>query len=820
MKRHSFWISILCSVVAMTTGQLSIHTAQAQANRYAKGFLSGAGLGGSPHVVTFRSPGSATVNSFFAFEQQFRGGATVAAGDVNKDGVEDLIAGAGPGGGPRVQVFDGRALARGEQVALLNFFAYDQAFTGGVFVASGDVNGDGFDDVITGAGQGGGPNVRVFSGNGGGQIASFFAYAEAFRGGVTVGAGDVNGDGRDDVITGAGPGGGPNVKVFNGANLSSEMYSFWGVISSFTGGIFVAGGDINEDGKDDIIVGAGSGGAPTVNVFDGTNPGNVLRTFNAFAPGYIGGVRVGATRRKFGGYPVQVQTGTEGAGALMKVYELKDSIREIASVQAYPGFNGAVNVSGFSFDTLLEVTATPTLTPTATLTHTATVTRTPTVTPTNAPGTPTNTPTVTPTFTAVPPTTVPTLPPTTVPTLTPTTVPTLTPTPTSAATLTPTPAQSTQCSDGIDNNGNGLIDLADPGCNNSAQTPNENGAQTTSGVVITLAGIYDNKDGTYTAYINYNNTTGGQVTLPAGVNGATQNYFAPAPADRGQGSVFKVGLNAGAIRVTWDGKPLVYAVATTGAVPSILNFSSSSTPVLGLIEPLAECLVVSSGTNFTAVMGYNNPNDIEIALPIGPRNFFTPGNQDRGQPTQFFKGLNKGALLVDGSALLEWKLPGKSAKVDSTTKSCGCPATAGAEIRAELNATALALNKLAQQSVSLLKSLGTEAGNKSAADAQKRASDNLAAIQALTIKIPNVIVSCPETPTGCVRVDNQPSIEGLQGQINVSVHIVKRATARANFLKTGETVRNDPIVVKAKKLQDAGNLILKQYPRFSTSCSK
>src|SRR5205814_1813081 len=99
-----------------------------------------------------------------------------------------------------------------------DFFAYDPNFHGGVQVATGDVNGDGVDDVITGAGPGGGPHVKVFDGATGAVLRSFFAYDDAFRGGVFVAAGDVNKDGFADVVTGAGAGGGPHVRVFSGAD--------------------------------------------------------------------------------------------------------------------------------------------------------------------------------------------------------------------------------------------------------------------------------------------------------------------------------------------------------------------------------------------------------------------------------------------------------------------------------------------------------------------------------------------------------------------------------------------------------------------------
>ncbi len=102
--------------------------------------------------------------NFFAFEASQRGGVNVAVGDFNGDGVPDIVAGAGVGGAPRVRIIDGKTGLAGPSID--DFFAYDSNFRGGVFVDAGRYDADAADDLVTAPGAGGGPHVRVFLGTG------------------------------------------------------------------------------------------------------------------------------------------------------------------------------------------------------------------------------------------------------------------------------------------------------------------------------------------------------------------------------------------------------------------------------------------------------------------------------------------------------------------------------------------------------------------------------------------------------------------------------------------------------------------------------
>ena len=111
----------------------------------------------------------------------FFGGVRIASADVTGDSVADIVTAAGPGGAPHVRVMNG---ATGKDS--LNFLAYDASFSGGAFVAAGDVTGDGLADIVTGAGEGGSPQVKVFDGRSGQMLSSFLAFPAAFTGGVAA----------------------------------------------------------------------------------------------------------------------------------------------------------------------------------------------------------------------------------------------------------------------------------------------------------------------------------------------------------------------------------------------------------------------------------------------------------------------------------------------------------------------------------------------------------------------------------------------------------------------------------------------------------
>ncbi|MAF64514.1 MAG: hypothetical protein CMJ84_02480 [Planctomycetes bacterium] len=202
------------------------------------------------------------------------------AGDVDGDGFSDLVIGAY--GNDDFATEAGTAYVfSGIDGTLLHALSGGEAFeNGGISVAgAGDVDGDGLDDVLVGAWGSdlAGPNAgaaRVFSGADGSLLRLLLGEAELDLFGTAVcGLGDIDGDGRADLAVGAkwndvnGSGAG-SVEVFSGAD-GAPLFTLRGAASGDGFGSSVAcAGDVDGDGVNDLIV-----GAPGADV-SGTNAGS------------------------------------------------------------------------------------------------------------------------------------------------------------------------------------------------------------------------------------------------------------------------------------------------------------------------------------------------------------------------------------------------------------------------------------------------------------------------------------------------------------------------------------------------------------------
>lgn len=311
---------------------------------------AGAGEGMAPVV---RAYDAETGNPNFeraVFEPTFTGGVRVAVGDFTQDGFPDVVVASGPGGA-RVRVLDGKT---GDQIAgpLGSFFAYNPAFTGGVHVAAADVDGDTVPDVITAAGPGGGPHVKVFSGATGAVVGDFFALDPSFRGGITVAAADLTGDGRAEIAVGAGVGGGPRVKVYDPTTwgtITGPLGSFFAFDPGFRGGVYVGAdalaGDYDADGTPDLAVGSGPGMAGRLKVYSGAT-GAVLADFQPFGSGMTGGVRASLAYADDDGFADVVAGTGPGGPATVRVFSGATGNQLPAPVGEYTPFGTGTTSTG------------------------------------------------------------------------------------------------------------------------------------------------------------------------------------------------------------------------------------------------------------------------------------------------------------------------------------------------------------------------------------------------------------------------------------------------------------------------------------------
>lgn len=266
-------------------------------------------VGLPPEILLLDSQGNLE-SSFLAYSKNFKGGVNVAVGDVTGDGQEEIVTAPLAGGGPHVRIFD----SLGNIVS--EFFAYEAKFNGGVNIAVGDVTGDSQEEIVTTPFSGANQKIKVFD-NKGTLLSAFLAYDTKFSGGINLAIGDVNNDGFGEIVTAPRNNYTPEIRVFN---ISGRPISrFLAYDDTWTGGVNVTVGDVNNDKWPEIVTVPSKGRAPAVKVFN--LKGRLKSEFMPYSKYLTTGIKILASDISGDNLPEILTLPNQGSTALMRIFD-------------------------------------------------------------------------------------------------------------------------------------------------------------------------------------------------------------------------------------------------------------------------------------------------------------------------------------------------------------------------------------------------------------------------------------------------------------------------------------------------------------------
>ena len=309
------------------------------------------GEGFGPHLRVFDQVGEAKA-SLMTYNEGFRGGLNVAAADFDGDGKKELIVAPLGQGGPQVRVF---RYSNANFRLVDQFMAYDEAYRGGVNLAVGDLTGDDQPELITAPYSQGSANVRAYqySNDSFSLLDWEMAYDENFRGGVNITTGDMNGDGRAEIITAPRAGGGPNIRIYNLDTNNQLTLREWFMPydEDHRGGVTIVTGDFNSDGRAELVTAPLNQGNADVRVYqyNASNGrySNLLGWLLAYDENFHYGINIAIQDLNKDSKAELVVVPRENGGPNLRIYNYRGSeFQTLNAFWAYEqSYQGGVNVA-------------------------------------------------------------------------------------------------------------------------------------------------------------------------------------------------------------------------------------------------------------------------------------------------------------------------------------------------------------------------------------------------------------------------------------------------------------------------------------------
>ncbi|MEW6407690.1 MAG: FG-GAP-like repeat-containing protein [Patescibacteria group bacterium] len=283
------------------------------------------------------------LSSFYAYGKKFKKGVNLTAADFDRDKKYEIIV-APQSGNKKIKIYQYNS--KKKKFSLFKKIkAYEKSFKGGISLGVGDVNNDGKVDLITA------PQsytkkktkVKVYIYNSNTKkfqlLAKFCPYPKKFFGGIEIKVGDVNGDQQKEIITAPNNYFGPLVKIYQynltrkKMNLLAKYYVFK---KNYKNGINLEVADLNDDGKEEMVVGPNDGYKPQVRVLSYQNKKMFkAKNFRAYKKTYQKGIELELADVNNNGFKEIIVASQKGT-ARVKIY--KASGKKAKLLKKFLGF--------------------------------------------------------------------------------------------------------------------------------------------------------------------------------------------------------------------------------------------------------------------------------------------------------------------------------------------------------------------------------------------------------------------------------------------------------------------------------------------------